>query len=269
MKFNLFKRRSALFIIIGISIIALHFLKILIPVENLIIKISSPLQSPLYSAGTFMYRLNPFVKNNENLEQKNKGLKEENQKLLIENLALKTRIDQMKILEEQTKYLESRNLNFLTARVISKDIFHQYDFLTVNKGKKDGIVINLPVVVNQGIMIGKVIEVDEQSAKIILLTNPHNQTAATFEDKNKTIGVVSGDYGLSMKMDLIPQEEIIEINEKIITSGLEEFIPKGLIIGEVTRIEKEEHGFFQIAYLRSLISYNNIYFVSILKTNEL
>ena len=70
-------------------------------------------------------------------------------------------------------------------------------------------------------------------------------------------------------LNFLEQEKTIEINEKIITSGLEEFIPKGLIIGEVTRIEKEEHGFFQTAYLRSLVSYNNIYFVSILKTNEL
>ncbi len=268
MKFNLFRQRSFIFILVGVCIIVLHFLKILTPFENVIIKISSPLQYPLYASGTFINRLNPFAEKNTDLKNKYKKLEEENQKLLIENLALKTRIEQIKILEEQTKYLESKKLIFLTARIISKDVFHQYDFLTVDKGKKDGIVVNLPVVVNQGILIGKVIEVNEQSSKIILLTNPRNQTAATFENENKTIGVVSGDYGLGMKMDLIPQEKTIEVNEKIITSGLEEFIPKGLIIGEVIRVEKEPNGFFQIAYVKAIVPYNNIYFVSILKTNE-
>lgn len=269
MRINLLKKRSLVFLLTMVFLIILHFLNILKPVENILIKYSSPVQKIFYASATYINKLSIFSIPRLDLIKRNQLLEEKNRNLSVENIALKAQIEQTQLLKEHIEYLKSHNNIYVTARITGKDIFQQYNFLNLDKGSKDGIVTGLPVIAEKGILVGKIIEVSENSSKVILLTNAQSQTAATLENKNKTMGVVTGDFSLSMKMELIPQEEQIEINDIIITSGLEEYIPSGLIVGEVTRTEKEPRGFFQTAYLRPLIPYNNIFFVSILKTNEL
>lgn len=246
----------------------LHYIKILAPLENLVITIVSPAQKIFYPAGVFFNNLNFVQRYKIGITGKNELLKEENQRLLIENLKLKNELEQLQNIAAQAQYLTEKKFQHVISRITGRDTFEGYTLFVLDKGAKDGIIIGLPVIVRNGIFIGKIVEVHENSSKVLLLTSSSSHTAATIENKNKTLGVVSGEFGLSMKMELIPKEEKITINNLALTSGLEEFIPAGLIIGEIIRIAKDPNGFFQTAYLRPAFPYNNIILVSILKSHE-
>ena len=118
----------------------------------------------------------------------------------------------------------------------------------------------------EGMIIGKIIEVQDEISKAIILLDSNSKTAATFKGKERTLGIINGDHGLGMKMELIPQDENIANNDIVITSGTEEYIPYGFIIGSVTKVNKEANNFFQTAFVQPLISYNTIRIVTILKT---
>ena len=80
------------------------------------------------------------------------SLKEKNKILLNENVRIKNQL---------SKYSFEKNINFIdyndhylfnSARVINNSVFKRNNFLTLNKGSKDGIKIGQGVVINDGIV---------------------------------------------------------------------------------------------------------------------
>jgi rod shape-determining protein MreC len=91
--------------------------------------------------------------------------------------------------------------------------------------------------------------------------------AATILNKDASLGVVEGGYGLSVRMNFIPRNEDVFVGDKIITSGLEESIPRGLLIGEVAVLENEAYQPFQQAVLATAIDPSKLTVVSVLISN--
>ena len=67
-----------------------------------------------------------------------------------------------------------------------------------------------------------------------------------------------------MKMKYVPLNKPVNIGDAVITSGLEENLRRGLIIGQVTEINKKPNAIFQEITVRPLISPENLRVVSIL-----
>jgi rod shape-determining protein MreC len=68
----------------------------------------------------------------------------------------------------------------------------------------------------------------------------------------RTIGVAYGTIGGLLEIRFIPTDEIIEINDLVVTSGLEETIQSGLLIGQVIAVELDQNTLFQTALLEPL-----------------
>ncbi|MBU2416305.1 rod shape-determining protein MreC, partial [Patescibacteria group bacterium] len=71
--------------------------------------------------------------------------------------------------------------------------------------------------------------------------------------------------GLTIKMDFIPQNKRINNEDIVITSGLEKNIPKGLVIGKITRINKNNNEVWQNAIIEPLADLDNLIIVSVLR----
>jgi cell shape-determining protein MreC len=66
-------------------------------------------------------------------------------------------------------------------------------------------------------------------------------------------------------MELIPQNEVVTEGDAVTTAGIEPTIPRGLLIGQVSRIESESGELFQTIRVRSLVNVNELTAVSIIK----
>ena len=143
--------------------------------------------------------------------------------------------------------------------------------IVIDKGSRDGLFAGLAVVsssslgdTGQGIIIGKVVNVKDNLAEIYLVTNKNYKLAAAILGESKTSGIVAGELGLTIKMEFIPQTENIKPGDLVATSGLEQNIPRGLVIGRVTKVIKENNEVWQSAIIEPQIDLDSLSIVAIL-----
>jgi rod shape-determining protein MreC len=204
----------------------------------------------------------------EGLEEENLLLLEKNIQLELLNTGLKEIQLENNFLREQLNYLEEKNEKYYIAKVIGKSLSTYEHLIFVDKGSSDGIRVGDPVIVNEGILIGKIYKTYKTYSMVLLLVDNNSATAATIQNKAKTLGVVNGEFGLSMKMDFVPQTEELNIGEKVISSGLERFVPRGLLLGTIDSINYEQGELFKSAVVKPLINYDKIILVTILHVEE-
>ena len=98
-------------------------------------------------------------------------------------------------------------------------------------------------------------------SKVLLLTDNKSKVAATIQNSEKTTGLIEGQFGLSLAMTNIPQDQEVKVGDLIVTSGLEGKIPKDLLIAKVENINQVESEIFKTALLSPIISFDNLSYV--------
>ncbi|MCF7906349.1 rod shape-determining protein MreC [Patescibacteria group bacterium] len=224
---------------------------------NFFKKITSPIISNYASLAFDINDNSYFFSNFNSLILDNKNLKSENQKLILENIALKDKIKESVIFDESLSYLEQKDYNFEFAKIISKDQFES-NTLTIDLGSKNGIDIGYPVVYKNGFLVGKIKEVSEYTSFVSLISKNDSNIASTVLGMDKNLGVVAGDYDLALKFNYVSIDTDISEGDIVITSGIEKYIPYGLVIGEISSIYYNDNDFFQDVYIDPYI--NNDYF---------
>jgi len=251
--------------VIGL-LIFLHFTQILTPVESLIIRILNPVFSSFHSASTYLR-----ITYNEQTDKRSminivNQLENTVSNLIVENAKLESIKEENEVLREYLKFTKESENFFVLGNIISRERSNSKDFdynIIVDKGEDDGIEVGAGVVSN-GIIIGKVKEVKKNLSKVCIITTKDCKLAVTIQNLDKTTGVAMGELGLTIKMEFIPQTEEVKIGDNIITSGLEENIPRGLVIGKVSEVNKESNELWQIATIEPIENLDNIVIVSII-----
>jgi rod shape-determining protein MreC len=256
-------RFTFVLIAVILLLIFLHYIKVLKPVENLFLKLLNPLAETTYSLGNKINNYFLFKAEEKNIFKENGELKAKINELNTEIIRLKTLEEENETLKKEIKFLEEKKYNFSFARIIGKSPENS-SVIILNRGKNDGIDIGFPIIVNQGVIVGKIIKVSENNSFATLLADNQSRVAASILGIDRTAGTVEGEYGLSLKMNLIPRNQIVNIDDMVITSGLEKNIPRGLIIGQVSRLTTKTHDLFQSAIIKPSVSYENLGIVSVI-----
>lgn len=255
----------SIFFIIALFI-TLHYLGFLQSVERFFRRILSPISSTIYSSSV-------------SLKEKTEDFRSDPQAELVQVkntlLACQTDTANIKLLQDENNELRSqlnffsahKNLVHIGAEVIGRNIEPLGSTLVVNRGAKDGVKTGNAVVISNGVLIGKVASVVEESSLVRLLNDNQSKIAATILNHDKSLGVVEGGYGISVRMNFIPQQEDVRVGDLIVTSGLEAGMPRGLFIGNVAAIEKEAYEPFQRATLSPAAPLTSIPHVSIITGN--
>lgn len=246
--------------------IILHYIGALNKTEYFLRGILSPLSSRIYSGSI-------FVKNAE----ANLHVDIKTELVTVKDALLVCQADtaNFKLLQDENAELRTQ-LNFFSnqkfvhigAEVVGRNIEPLGSTLIINRGKKDGVQVGNAVIVSNGVLIGKVAKTEEESSLVRLLNDNQSKVAATILNHEKSLGVIEGGYGISVRMDFIPQQEDIRVGDLVVTSGLEAGMPRGLLIGNIVAVEKEAYEPFQKAILSPAASLSSIAFVSVVTGNE-
>lgn len=255
-------KRSKIFVIIYILavivlLIFLHYLKILAPVEDKIFEVFASGQSKSYSFFTKLQYSFINYQEAQNLKKENNELKKQLNDAFFENSQLQSYKGENENLRSMLAFKEENKLEIISARVIGQDAQRE-NTLIIDKGKLDNIAEGLPVIVDKGVIIGKVLAVKDYVSIILLLTDNLSQLAVSTVNSQKSIGLAQGEFGLSLKIELIPQNLPLTENDLIITSGLEQNVPRGLLIGKVNRLISNENELFKSATISPLVDYDEI-----------
>lgn len=266
-KKNLLKISGKLIAVL-LLLIFLRSLGVLAPVENFVIKIFKTPLAQLHLSGTSAYQYyEDKIENRKKTSfwrEENKELKQKINALSSQNARLKILAQENESLKRELGFLKENDYKTLSARVINNS-YYLSDVIIINKGAEDGLLAGLPLVANGGILVGKIIEVKKNTATAILPLSPRARFAANIISEEQNVsGVTRGEHNLSLRMDLIPKNSSFSKNDLVVTSGLEENIPPGLIIGKVIEIIDISGSLFQEAIISPGIIYGDVKFVSII-----
>lgn len=167
-------------------------------------------------------------------------------------------------LKKQAGFFEKNNLARVIARVIGKNMDSTEKTIVIDKGAEAGLKENQAVIAGGGILVGKISSLQPDIAMVRLVNDNRSKIAATVLNKDKSLGVVEGGYGLSVRMSFIPRNEAVSVGDQIVTSGLEKEFPRGLLIGTVAAVENEAYQPFQEAVLAPAVDISKLILVSVL-----
>lgn len=233
------------------------------PVQGLISAATRPIQQPLSTAAIRLSRF--FTRADvQEVMARNDELQSQVADLVIENAKLRSTIEQDETLREQFRFLQEQGYEGIPGRVIGRGTDESIALIILSVGSNHGVVQGLPAITRDGVLIGKVIEVNDATSKVLLVLDSQSNIPSAVQNATKSPGTVVGHLGLSMSMEYIPQDEVLELGQTILTSGIEETLPANLIIGTVGEISKQPGAFFQSATVAPILSYDTIEFVTLL-----
>ena len=229
----------------------------------------------IYPVQHFFYRQSVAIKDVydnwgdiNKVKDENQTLKEKNIQLELANSNLKEDAVENEYLRKELSFFKENNYDYLIGDIIGKSLSSYEQLLFVNKGSLDNVRTGDPVIINDGILIGKIYKVYKTYSMILLVIDNNSAVAATVQNNDKTVGIINGVYGLSMRMDFIPQTEETTIGDKVISSGLERYVPRGLLIGMIDDIHYKQGELFKSATIKPLVDFNKITIVTILHVQE-
>ncbi len=183
---------------------------------------------------------NSFLKGYiENLEMQNQLLREE----ALENKRLR------ELLSFKKKFAHTMR----PAEIIGRDPSSWFKTIIIDKGSKDGLVRDCGVVTPRGI-VGRIIDVTEASAKVLLITDVNSAVDAVVK-RNRARGIVEGFGENTCQLSYVLNTEDVLLNDVLVSSGLNSIYPKGVSIGTVSRIVKNKQGFFQFVEIKPLVDF--------------
>ncbi|MCZ6474461.1 MAG: rod shape-determining protein MreC [SAR324 cluster bacterium] len=206
-------------------------------------------------------------------------LKAENEQLNLENQALKEELNhyingaiQFDMLREQLKFKEADPEVRVYAEVVGESLDNFHHALLINKGHLAGIRRNFPVVLREGV-VGRVQSVTAlQSVVQLIVDRRHRFPVILQRSRERMIleggggslrlkapdrGIVLG-QGTSLRMERIRMLADVKQGDRVITSGLAGIFPKGLLVGIVTGVAREQHELFQTATIQPVVAFNKI-----------
>lgn len=189
--------------------------------------------------------------------------------LKIENAKLRALVTENESLKSALAFRERYDDVAVVARVISGSSDDAIRALVIDRGSEDGLRPDQPVIVGNGIIIGKTYDVRRRTSTVLLLSDSRSRLAVAVQNADDTLGVLEGDRGLSMSIGLIPQNASISPGDVIVTSGAEPGIRRGLVIGAVAKVAKNSQDPFQSADVQPFLVSSQPIFVQVLMPDAL
>lgn len=196
------------------------------------------------------------VKENTELKKKlaeAQEIKNHYEELALENARLKKFVN----------FTSSVPNMYIAARVIARDPSPWFQTVMIDKGLKDGLQKGSPAMVSEGI-VGQVIEVTDNFSRILLLTDRNSAVDALIQS-SRVRGIVKGNNEEPCSFVYTLRKDEVKEGETVITSGLDQVFPKGLMIGRVVMVTKDQTHLFQDITIETSVDFEKIEEVLVLK----
>lgn len=182
------------------------------------------------SIGTYFTDINRLKEENTRLVKENKKLSEENadyQALKKENESLYKFLDLKK---------ERNDYTFTNANIVSKSSSGYSSIFTLDKGSFHGIEAGMPVISDEGALIGITYSVEATSTRCKSLLS-YDVNVGVYDELTGETGILSGSFDTFSQNRCVirglSHETTVKAGDKILSSGLGEVYPRNLVIGTV------------------------------------
>jgi rod shape-determining protein MreC len=172
----------------------------------------------------------------ENLYEENQRLRQENARLTQWRQAALRLEGENSSLRSLLRYNPEPAVSYVTARVVTAPGGSFVRTVVVTAGRRDGVRKGQAAVGGTG-MVGRVIEVGEWSARVLLITDINARIPVTLEN-SRLRAVLAGDNTDQPRLLYLPPEAPVMLGERVVTSGHGGVFPPGIPIGTVASVSE-------------------------------
>lgn len=164
--------------------------------------------------------------------------------------------------EQYRKYL------FLPAKVIGNSVDEQNNYITLHRGSKQGVGINMAVVGPQGV-IGKVVDVSPNMSVVMSLLHRKNSVVALLK-KGSGYGEVIWDGKDPRFVNLvnIPRTVKVAKGDTVVTSPYSDIFPPGQVVGFVQEVADEKSSSMYNIRLRTATDFFSVQHAFVVKNMQ-
>lgn len=154
----------------------------------------------------------------------------------------------------------------VAARITGVDASGLFRTATLNKGERDGVEKGMAVVAHAGV-VGKVVSTSPNAARVLLLEDPSSGVDALVQ-RSRARGIVEGSLNGGCQLKYVKHREDLRVGDLVATSGLDGIFPKGVLVGTIVRLSREEGGLFQTAEIEPAVDFNKLEEVMVVEAPE-
>lgn len=181
-------------------------------------------------------------------QKENKELTEEVERLRAEVLRLRELALQNSRLRELLDFKSASQHQLTAASVLSRDVTNWYRTITINKGSRGGLKEGMGAVTPAGV-VGRIIRTTPFTSQVLLITD-HRSSVAGLIQRTRDEGLVEGAEEGHIRMKYLPAIANLQEGDVVMTSGLADIFPKGLIIGYISEVQKKDNDLFQVVEIK-------------------
>ncbi len=224
--------------------------------QRIAIEIFAPIQKGVFVITSPFKKAYLYIANFGTVYDQNKELKKEVKELRQAILSLKTFEEENKRLRELLAFKKKNEFETISAQVIGKSATNWRYTIIIDRGSKDGIKKNMPVIVADG-LVGQVTEVSGYASQVKLIIDPKSGVGAQLLESRET-GIVEGEVGGNLSLSFITREANINKGDAVVTSGLGGLYPKGIYIGLVEEVDQKSYSLYKEIIVSSPIDFSKL-----------
>lgn len=231
-------------------------------IENAMGQALLPLQKGLYSVSQYVYNFFSDIGERRNMIRDYEDLQTRLADLEMQLIRLEELEKQNERLKKLASFVdENKDMVVTGATVIAKNPGNWFNNITIDKGSKHGVAVNMAVVTDQG-LVGRVIEVADGWAKVRTIVDGKSAVSGIVQ-RNRDNGLLKGNNSLGSedglcRMIYLPEDSNVTAGDKVLTSGLGEIFPKGIYIGEIIEVTKDTRELYMTAIVKPGVDFQRL-----------
>ena len=191
------------------------------------------------------------------VQRENQQLKEEVQELRRQlNLYRESGLANQR-LRDLLDFKEARvRMPLLPAEVVAFDPSGWFKTVLIDKGTRDGLGRDMAVVSAAGV-VGRLIGVSNHYAKVLLVLD-RNSAVDALVQRSRSRGIVAGLGEGRCSLKYVQRNDDVQVGDQVITSGMGGVFPKGILLGQVEKVERGDGVLFQTVEVTPAVDFSRL-----------
>lgn len=194
------------------------------------------------------------------LEEENARLREENRRLVHwQNEAIRLAVQNAALREALKMPPVTGTRRRTTVRIVADPGGPFVQTRLIDAGRDRGLEKGMAVVDAYG-MVGRIVEVGERSARVLLITD-FNSRIPVLVERSRDQAILEGRNGPLAELRFLPMNPSVAVGDRVLTSGRGGLLPPGLPVGEIVHVDDRR------VLVRPLVDWDRLDHVTVLESD--
>lgn len=178
-----------------------------------------------------------------NVQEENRELKEKVARLEQDLITYREAYLENQRLKHLLGFRDQIQIPTISAIIVFHDLTGWFQSVLVNKGSKDGVLPDMPVVSYEGV-IGRILSVGDRYSRIMLITDPASALDVVVQRSQVRGILIGGEPGIC-QIKYVRNDADVKPGDVVITTGKDGVFPGGIKTGIVKAVFPDPVGIFQ------------------------